>query len=1498
MQQSNSFKDSLGILSDVTTPPPQAQSTGAQGFRDSLGILAGQGEARFDSLGDLQPITPIEERKDFSPGATGYRDSLGILSGSSAPAMRQDVLPYEAPPMTEALQTRSFAPRSGSLVEQVGGQTEADIARVGKGLLKKEAEAEIQRRLAALVHERYRQEQAAMGVQTEPGEEPTGGGFMETLLSEQPKPLTPYQAEVGGIEANPWVDPTQAGPAAFGAAGKVAISRGAKVLPAIGRGLAAAVPATVMEYPLGAVADAMADKNPEIALLGALALGITSGLTIENLSEKGLLKLTRTLTQKHPEKAAQLLPQDVLERFKPRPTETAPPAEAIPDIEAQRLERRRAQAAARVQPQPEEVPYSRSGGSVENVITTPAAEGKQFRDSLNILNPPSERSVVWGPQDLEATRGQAWLAQQQGQERRAASAVKTDSFRTWVSMTGGINPNDPSYRGEIRDITRGATRGQGYPPGFLSNNARSLDVRTSEAIEAGWLPRGATEDDFMDAVQRDAKKRLADVGVDEELIRRENERVAKEEEYNKSINDWIVDQGGLKPEADLSDVVWTRTKTARGVKATPNPGFPQGFINTDSENWLTEVLPKAVKEGFLPEGSAMKDLLAAIRKDAAAAASGGGERVTRRDEILWMHPGVITSPLGGIISGVSVDENGQVSIDPKKALYGALIGAAGGAALPKAKALAARIAHTWDEKVAEPFLNLVKNTANGLIVNENLRAGLGLGRSQVFKDMFRNYKRDVEQLWGTAAEIGHELQEIAPTKVEQKRLMQIIKGSITANPELKAKADKVRILFDEMREELKDHNLLEYSRFDRLTRAERAGIRRALSGPDPATLKNPELIKYAQDLGVQQRKGPFNRDNLIKDVQAHLKFQRGRLNDFYHSASAQEYAPIYYTKQEGLSPEQTKVLQEEIDHLKVKSRRGNPEGKQDIEALISKLEAMLGTGAEARKQQRITHQALVKSYSHQRMEIPVEVQRVMGLIEEAPFPVAKGLGVQQTDIRKARLFEDIEKQPGFTIRPRKGVDIPGNYHLVEDERFGALNGQYVRKDIWNDLREVEEWRGAFVRNWDKYLGWWKFGKAVLNPATQVRNGLSNSILAYLGDVNPWDVKTYAKAAQAMKQGEENLFYKEAKKWGLFNQTFYSTEIGKLRDELASIRDPSKMKDFVRKAFSVPADLYEGNEKFFKLAVFIKARESGMSIEDAARKAEKFLFNYSDIPPWVKHTKRWASPFFTFTYKAVPLFAEMAIKKPWKVGAIMAAVYGMEEFAKAQLGLSDEEAAKERKTLADWQQKRIPPVIGPHTQVLVPWQDKYGSNLYLDLSYILPYGNVGEKWGQSALPLSDLLPSNPLFQMSAAILTNRDAFTGRPIYNEVLDSAGRVAAKYLEYSWREIAPSMSPGGYSWDKIKTGLMNTFTDEKVLDWADRPVELQTALLSSLLGIKLSPADTQKLKQFQITEMNKISRSVSDEIGRLRRDKEKNKINDQEFREEVKRVMDLKKNLIQQRR
>ena len=405
----------------------------------------------------------------------------------------------------------------------------------------------------------------------------------------------------------------------------------------------------------------------------------------------------------------------------------------------------------------------------------------------------------------------------------------------------------------------------------------------------------------------------------------------------------------------------------------------------------------------------------------------------------------------------------------------------------------------------------------------------------------------------------------------------------------------------------------------------------------------------------------------------------------------------------------------------------------------------------------------------------------------------------------------------------------------------------------------------------------------------------------MGDVNPADIKTYSRAAKELKN--EGEYFKEATDWGLFDNTFYSAEIGKLRDDLEDIRDVGKGKRWIRKAFSMPATMYEGNEKFFKLAVYTKAREAGATVDQAAKKAQKFLFDYSDIPPWVKHAKRWVSPFLTFTYKAMPLFAEQAIKRPWKIAGLMGTIYAAEQMTMAQLGLNKEDYKEKRKALPEWMQQTA---LGQYTQVLMPFADDFGNDLYLDLAYILPYGNLGESWGQSVLPLSDILPSTPVFKLLSGIGTNTDTFTGKAILPElarhkiqagIIDGYREAAEAYLGFVWKDLTPSMAPGGYSWNKLKTGIKNLAADEPVTDWAGRPRDLKTAILSSLFGIKLTPVDSEKFKVIEKSIRNNIKRTVSQEINALKRQYQKNEISKEDFETQARELKKIRQLLIEKR-
>ena len=887
------------------------------------------------------------------------------------------------------------------------------------------------------------------------------------------------------------------------------------------------------------------------------------------------------------------------------------------------------------------------------------------------------------------------------------------------------------------------------------------------------------------------------------------------------------------------------------------------------------------------------------------------------DTKVYLHPSTITSPIGGMAYGVNWDEAHdeagfhpeKLKIDPAKALMGAVAGGVAPSALKHGRRVLSSLTHGYTKR-ADKVLDAFKDITSGMVVNENLRYGLGMNKSKEFKDLFRTYKRDETRIRNSAVDFAKELTKVAPTKLEQKRLFQVLQGSVTANKEFTAKAELVRGKFNTLRKDLEEYNLLNLSRFDKLTKKERAGIRKELAGPDPAgtnfagkQMTKPDLLTYADKLGVEVST-KASRESVIERIQGHLNTQRQRLHDYYHFGSAREYVPFYYDKFEGLSKKNLMDLQQEIKYYKNLSRGGTPEGKQEIEALVADLENLAKT-KKGKRGMGFKDMKLDLGYSHRRQDIPVEVQHMMGKIEEGAYATGKGLATQGSDVRKAKLFKDISDNPEWTMVKVKGErKPPSNFVEVKGKQYGDLNGKYVRNDVWNDLKEVEEWRTEAGRLYDKALGMWKYGKVVLNPATQSRNFVSNMVLAYFGDVSPGDVKTYSKTIKAVTNKKTNKFYKEAEEWGLYNDTFYSAEIGKLRDSLKSVRDPGKLKNWIRNAVSLPATAYQESEKFFKTAVFIKARESGMSIDKAARKAEEHLFNYADIPPWVKFGKRWVSPFLTFSYKAIPLYAKTAIRKPWKVAAIGAAMYGIEEYSKDRFGMSDEEAKKERGQLPPWMRDKVPPVLGPYAHVLMPFKNKWGDNLYLDTSYILPYGNIGELSGQSTIIPQILGPNNPFtFTIPAAIVLNRDPFTGRDLFSKslhdsimksgtgkmVMKQHVKVLGEYLKYAWMQLTPSLM--GYSGDKLLTGYKNMFDDkDPVLDWADRPQDMGTAIMSSLFGVKLTPANKKKLKEFTYKSSMRISKEIGMEVGRLKAKSRRNEITPKEMRDQVKALYKLK--------
>jgi hypothetical protein len=178
-----------------------------------------------------------------------------------------------------------------------------------------------------------------------------------------------------------------------------------------------------------------------------------------------------------------------------------------------------------------------------------------------------------------------------------------------------------------------------------------------------------------------------------------------------------------------------------------------------------------------------------------------------------------------------------------------------------------------------------------------------------------------------------------------------------------------------------------------------------------------------------------------------------------------------------------------------------------------------------------------------------------------------------------------------------------------------------------------------------------------------------------------------------------------------------------------------------------------------------------------------------------------SPFITFTAKALPRVAEAALKNPLSV-----AKYKMLFDSIERVGL--EPGVIKKKDLEIIKRNSRGSVVA------LPFKDKDGNNVTLDLSYILPWGDIGETGGMFGLP-SALSPSGPLKSI-ADVGFNKSPFRGQEIFNKETDTAKEKAAKISDYLLKAALPSFMPGvnvegspfkgGYSFNRLMAAMQGT--------------------------------------------------------------------------------------------
>lgn len=486
---------------------------------------------------------------------------------------------------------------------------------------------------------------------------------------------------------------------------------------------------------------------------------------------------------------------------------------------------------------------------------------------------------------------------------------------------------------------------------------------------------------------------------------------------------------------------------------------------------------------------------------------------------------------------------------------------------------------------------------------------------------------------------------------------------------------------------------------------------------------------------------------------------------------------------------------------------------------------------------------IVRDRFLRRKDLPPELRRALGEILSPAFPIAKGHYQLRQAIEQQKLFRGLASNPDW-VAPRGTIGLYDHATerpwvlMKQDPEFGVLSDRLVHPDIAEHLEHVKLARSYGEKSLDKAVQAWKFGKVVLNPASHVRNFLSNVIMTDLAGmgVGPGAAKRHMQAvADYIAQGE---WYKLAREHNVLGGSWHEGEVKALAEGLlgpvAAGKDSTslvgQLARFSQIGVRTPGVMMQAGDQVFKMSLFRWAAEKqGMSLEDAAKfvadtmpdyrqngrivqlaagkNIGKFRVPLSKISSKLKDAeisldtpaKMFSSPFINFSANTLPkvfksalgigikkgemrAFDPMVALRFWKYPLMIA---GWNTYAANQLGMTDEEVENSK---PDYMRTSI-----PGSYMLMPFRDEHGRMLHADLGYILPWGDFTKmRFNQDdPHPPPILSVGGPVQPLVDVLYSNRDTFTGKDIVSAGMPPEVALARR-IDYIYRSWMPALAPG----------------------------------------------------------------------------------------------------------
>lgn len=501
----------------------------------------------------------------------------------------------------------------------------------------------------------------------------------------------------------------------------------------------------------------------------------------------------------------------------------------------------------------------------------------------------------------------------------------------------------------------------------------------------------------------------------------------------------------------------------------------------------------------------------------------------------------------------------------------------------------------------------------------------------------------------------------------------------------------------------------------------------------------------------------------------------------------------------------------------------------------------------------------------------------MGEERDALARLVVGYMQTQQDIALARFFKSLAQDSRFSRSSPNDDWVKVPESTIGDgskiKRFGALAGRYVAPEVWASLEHYSKDNSDVSRFVQTLMAAWKEGKTALNPVAHVNNCVGNLCMAHFAGVNLWDARAYFNAIKGIRN--QDVDYKEAQSAGLFSGSFSQAEIL----EMIPIEQVQKAMTGMRPTYEKLADVfmnvlsygtrdsmrkaYEFEDQLFKFVIYQNARRKGLSAEQAVDYANQFIFTYDDLPSGARKLRDTVLPFFSWTYKAIPILLRTAMLYPHRYLAPAAVAFAVNKasyimLAVAASGDSDdwEKVLRKAEELEDAERAALPDYAQGSSIYFTPkWirlmNNDDGTANYLDVSRFVPAGDLMDLNNQmGGIPwLQPFMPGSPHIGLFLALFANKDSFTGREIV-ERTDSDSEALRKRLTYVYKSIAPAIAPGGYHVDRLgnaiaaETGTtitLNPFVDWTGTDWNGRPVEFSRAAMHTF-GIKVRAVNHQQ--------------------------------------------------------